>query len=265
MTRFNNQPSDRNLESFSFEHQGIKRQVYYGGSGLPVILMHEIDGFGPPFVSLLNRLADDFEVYAPLFYGPAGKGVHSIRGFARVCISREFTAFRLGKTSSMAGWVRGLAGEITKRKQIANVGIVGMCLTGGIVLATITEPCIAAAVSAQPSLPFALPWSSTKRKHDIGMSKEDIEKAALSKTPVLTLRFGSDYLSPSRRIGSILQQIPSAIAPPDNLKNIDGHPTLTGCYRSKSPEDVKELSRQTINETVTFLKQHLGEGTSHGG
>lgn len=259
VTRFNGQLDDHEFECFRFK----ERQVWYGGSGPPVILMHEIDGFGPPFVSLLNLLADDFEVYAPLFYGQAGKGVSNAGGFVRVCLSREFTAFRLGKTSSMADWVRRLAEEIKKRKQTAKVGIVGMCLTGGLVLATITEPCIAAAVAAQPSLPFALPCSSTRRKQDIGMSDQDIERAAMSKTPVLTLRFGADCISPARRVENILQQIPSAIAPPDYLKGIDGHPTLTGCYRSELPEDVKELSKQTITETIAFLKQHLAESAPH--
>lgn len=233
----------------------ISHPVWFGGDGSPIILMHELDGFIPAFMELALKLSETFTVHAPVFYGEVGEDFGGLTGPIRAyfCMRREFEVFRLGRTSPIAGWVRDLAADIHHRSDgVKGVGVVGMCMTGGIVLATISHASVAVGVAAQPSLPLALIGSPQRCQEDLGMNPDDIQAAADSGTPVLTLRYGCDPICPAQRIASITRQIPSASGPPDFLKGKWGHPTLTDSFRRG-----RNVSDQAINETVSFLLKHL--------
>ncbi|MFK8183345.1 MAG: dienelactone hydrolase family protein [Phormidesmis sp.] len=233
----------------------ISHPVWSGGHGPPIILMHEIDGFAPAFMQLAMRLGKAFTVHAPIFYGKVGERVNEVSAY--FCIRREFEFFRLGKTSPIASWVRELAADIHGQAEGSKgVGVVGMCMTGGIVLATISHASVAVGVAAQPSLPLGS-IGSRRRKEDLGMPPEDIQAAAQSGTPVLTLRYEHDPICPEPRISSITRQIPSAQAPPDFLCNRTSHPTLTDFFRKKEGTEIRNVSDQAIHYTLSFLSKHL--------
>lgn len=53
---------------------------------------------------------------------------------------QEFEVFRLGRTSPITGWIRELAADIHQQcPGVKGVGVVGMCMTGGLVLETISQ------------------------------------------------------------------------------------------------------------------------------
>lgn len=226
--------------------------VWSGGYGPSVVLMHELDGFSPAFMELALRLSQTFKVHAPVFYGEVGEFIGLPR--ALFCMRREFEVFHSGHTSPVANWVRNLAADL----QLANggqaLGIIGMCMTGGIVLATICDGAVAAAVAAQPSLPFSL---FQRGKKDLGLDPEDLQAASRSHTPVLTLRYGKDLICPAERIESLLATIPNAIQPPDFLATTSSHATLTDLYRREKPAATQQVSDQAIELVISFLRQHL--------
>ncbi|MEM9365095.1 MAG: dienelactone hydrolase family protein [Planctomycetota bacterium] len=242
----------------------ITHPVWSGGNGLPIILMHELDGFTRPFMHLAIRLSERFTVHAPVFYGQVGEAFSGRTGFVRAyfCMRSEFEVFRLGRTSPIAGWIRDLAADVhDQAPSVKGVGVVGMCMTGGIVLATISHASVAVGVAAQPSLPLMVPFGSQRRKEDIGMNADDIQAAAHSGTPVLTLRYGNDRICPAERLPSISRQIPTANGPPDpledKLKDKVSHPTLTDFFREGTKTDIQSVSDQAINHVISFLSEHL--------
>lgn len=242
----------------------ITHPVWAGGDGPPIILMHELDGFTEAFMGLAIRMSREFTVHAPVFYGQVGEAFRGPTGFLRAyfCVRREFEFFQLGRTSPVAGWVRDLAADIHHRFPDAKgVGVVGMCMTGGIVLATISHASVVVGVAAQPSLPLAVPFSTLRRKKDIGMNPDDIRAAAQSGTPVLALRYGKDRICPAQRLPSISRQIPTAKEPPDSLegklKDKASHPTLTDRFREETKPEIQSVSEQAIDHVISFLSRHL--------
>jgi dienelactone hydrolase len=211
--------------------------------------MHELDGFSKAFIHLALRLSESFTVHAPVFYGGVGEDFSGLIGLARAyfCIRQEFELLRLGKTSSITGWVRDLAAKIQhQHPESKGIGIVGMCMTGGIVLATISHPSIVVGVAAQPSLPSQIPFSSLARREDLGMDHHDVEAAALSETPLLILRYGKDKFCPAERMESIKVTIPSSLFPSqvlqDKLACQVSHATLTDRFRPGRSSEIKEVS-----------------------
>lgn len=243
----------------------IEHQVWAGGTGPSIILMHELDGFSLPFIQLALRLSDNFKVHAPVFYGQVGANFSGLIGVGRAffCMRKEFEVFRLGKTSPVASWIRHLAGEIqASDPERRRIGIIGMCMTGGIVLATISQESIAAGVAAQPSLPFKSPLASQKLLEDLGMDPKDVKSASNSSTPVLTLRYGKDKICPAERINSIMTHLPSAVFPSEQLQGrlerFDSHATLTDHYRQEKSHEVRSISDEVIKYVTHFLLEHLG-------
>jgi dienelactone hydrolase len=166
--------------------------VFSGGSGPAVIVLHEATGLSPGAVALGRRLVDaDFTVHLPMFFGhPEQTGM--ARGLLGLfCVRREFSLVRLGRSSPVASWLRALATHVHDPAAGPGVGVVGMCLTGGLALASVIEPTVRAAVSAHPALPGVLPFVPqplSKRRHSLDLSACDLERAAKRDTPVLALR-----------------------------------------------------------------------------
>jgi dienelactone hydrolase len=240
----------------------ISHPVWTGGSGQPIILMHELDGFTHSFMLLAMHLSRHFTVYAPIFYGKPGQEFSAPAAIAKLCIMREFEIFRLGKTSRIANWIRLLADHIHGRHANAKgVGVVGMCMTGGIALATVAQESVVAAVAAQPSFPLSLSFpflDSVDRRKNLGMDDEDVKSAAGSITPLLVVRYGMDPICPAERIMAISEQIPKAqLLDKEQFATIKSHATLTDSYREGTAADIKSASEAIVGEVVEFLLHNL--------
>lgn len=236
------------------EHAGQTHDVWEprggGAPGKPVILLHEMDGFGAPVQALAGLLAGQgFDVHLPVFEKPL-----------RMCVGSEFACMLSGRSSRVADWVRGLAAEVAAGRK---VGVVGMCFTGGIALATVTEPAVAAAVAAQPAVPFRAKYPRRWARH-LGLSegeRSEVAGALASGKKVLPVRFERDFVCPAGRVEEIAS-LPGA--EPVHWVAGRGHPTLTYLFRPKSrlTTSAKHAARQSASEdaigaVVGFLGDHL--------
>lgn len=175
---------------------GITHPTYRKGSGPGVIVIHEIPGITPAVIAFAEEVvARGFSVVLPSLFGREEASAtvrESLRSIARVCVSREFSLFALGRTSPVATWLRSLARELHAELDGPGVGAVGMCLTGGFALAMLADAPVAAPVLAQPASPAPV---GRARKADLGLSPGDLEsvKAKVAAgCQVLGLRYDRD-------------------------------------------------------------------------
>ena len=97
----------------SFTAAGFSHDTYRRGSGPGVIVIHEIPGITPPVADFANEVVDrGFTVVMPDLVGTPGKPVSTpylAASMAKVCISREITAWALNRTTPVTAWLRALA------------------------------------------------------------------------------------------------------------------------------------------------------------
>ena len=124
--------------------------VYTLGKGPAVIVMQEMPGIGPKFLSFCRRLAaEGFEVWVPHWFGPLGKT--SAANLVRVlCMRRAFNLFAKHKSGGMVDWMRALCAHVAASRKVERVGVVGMCLTGNFAMTLIADEHVWAAVASQP-------------------------------------------------------------------------------------------------------------------
>lgn len=169
--------------------------------GPPVIVLHELFGPSAETMELGEWLASHdppFSVHVPALFGTHGKT--SLTGLlgSKVCLRREFVLFRTGRTSPIVTWLSQLVAEVSDLHDGRQVGIVGMCLTGGFAFALVGEPAVAAAVASQPSLPLA-PLRSLRVRQDLGLSPQDVP-ADDAVGDLTVLRYEDDWMCPSARV-----------------------------------------------------------------
>ncbi|MGI9610470.1 MAG: dienelactone hydrolase family protein [Acidimicrobiia bacterium] len=231
---------------------GIAYDVYSGGDGPGVILMHEIDGFKDHVEALANHLVGEgFTVYVPKFFSGFWAGLLK-------CVRREFICVLGQRTSPISYWVGELAAVARQRDpEHRNVGVIGMCFSGGFALASLVTPGpVKAAVAAQPAMPWAGPaWMFTRsRELDLGLDPVDLttlkEELVAGTSRALPLRFEKDWICPRVRVDAIAEMDG---AEPLHLVSGGGHPTLTKHFREGGDED----SLAAISETASFLHDAL--------
>src|SRR5665811_922924 len=99
------------LDGFSvapMTFDGQTRDVYRGGSGPCVIVMHEIPGITPDVARFARIVADaGFTVFLPNLFGTPGRKMTPLYAggqLARACISHEFRVFAANETSPIVSW-----------------------------------------------------------------------------------------------------------------------------------------------------------------
>lgn len=194
------------FEAFDFTHDRRTYEVFRGGSGPAVLVLHEIPGLDPGVIDFARRLiAAGYTVYAPSLFGrPAAPatGREIVRSILRVCVAREFTKLA-DRTSPVVGWLRALAASAYRECGGPGVGVVGMCFTGGFALATALEPSVVASVMSQPVLPAPI---GQRRRAALGLDAEDlsiITARANDDLRVLALRFTNDRGCPPERFETL--------------------------------------------------------------
>jgi hypothetical protein len=188
----------------SFTAAGFERDVYRRGTGPGIVLVHEIPGITPKVTQFANELVDaGYTVVMPLLVGEAGKEVSNgyvMKSMAKVCVAREFSNMALNQTSPIIGFLRALARNLHNDVGGAGVGALGMCFSGGFALGMMVDDIMIAPVLSQPSMPFVLGLSKSKRTargKDLNLSPDDlltVQRRATEGCQVLGLRFTSDPL-----------------------------------------------------------------------
>jgi len=195
------------FEHSSFTAEGTTRAVYRVGTGPAVIVISEIPGITPNVARFARMVAGiGCTAVMPHLFGVDGKDPsvpYALRSGFTACVSREFTALALDRTSPVTTWLRALARAEHERCGGPGVGAVGMCLTGGFALAMMVDDVVVAPVLSQPSLPFPL---GRARRRALGISDADAERVrerVAAGVCVLGLRFTGDSVSPHERFAAL--------------------------------------------------------------
>ena len=207
---------------------GVTHPVHRKGSGPGVVMIHELPGLTPECIRFGEEIvARGHTVVLPVLFGTPGAPASPraiATSLAAVCVSREFHAFALGRTSPVAGWLRSLARELHDELGGPGVGAVGMCFTGGFALAMLADAPIAAPVLAQPASPFPI---GRRRAADLGLGPDDVA-AVRAKVDAGCQVLGVRYLG-DPAVGTRFETLSRALG--DNFLTVDlpgsRHATLT--------------------------------------
>jgi dienelactone hydrolase len=247
-----------NYAETSFTHDGKTKPVYVRGRGAAVIVLHELPGITPQVVRFADWVVEaGFRVYLPQLTGVAGRPVsfgYYLRVFAGVCISREFALLAAHRSSAVTEWLRALARHANRETAGAPVGVVGMCFTGNFALSMMLEPCLATAVTAQPSLPLSYGEGRPAALHLSPQELHCLKERCARGDKVLGLRFEGDKWCQAPRFETLRRELgqgfeaielPAAAANPDS-PNPHAHSVLTNDLIDRDGEPTKEAAKRVI-------------------
>jgi dienelactone hydrolase len=240
-------------ERGSFDADGRTHETLRRGEGPGVIVIHELPGITPLVARFAREVVDrGFTVVMPSLTGTPGRPMsfgYVLSGFAKVCVSREFTTWAVGRTSPVISWLRALARSLHDDVGGPGVGVVGMCLTGGFALGMMVDPIVVAPVLSQPSLPFAIGRS---RGADLNISEDDrasVAARAAAGCDVLGLRYVGD-----KAVGTRF----------DTLADLLGDRFIAVEISSRKPRDHSVLTEQrddaSVEQVLDFLVDKLRPG-----
>ena len=231
----------------SHTHDGRTHDTYRKGSGPGVVVVSEVPGLTQEVVGFAEELVGEgYTVVLPHLFGrlEPGYGAGDVaRTIGRVCVSREFTLLRTGRTSPVAGWLRTLARRLHDEVGGPGVGAIGMCLTGGFALAMMVDPTVVAPVLAQPSLPLPL---TRRGRADLGLSPADLDAVrdrARAGCRVLGLRYRDD-IAVGTRFSTLRTELGDAFI----AVELPGrkHSTLTVHRQDEAVSAVKEFLAENL-------------------
>jgi dienelactone hydrolase len=251
------------FELDSFTHDGKTKPVYRKGTGPGVVVISEIPGITPLVADFARRVVDlGCTVAMPSLFGEPGRpptNGYALQSLTKACISDEFACMATGTSSTVTVWLRALAKDLHGRAGGPGVGVVGMCLTGGFALAMMVDPEVVAPVLSQPSTPFPV---GAKRRHDLGVSDEDLQriKARIAEGAcVLGLRFRKDPAVPGERFDRLREELGEGFVAVE-LEG-DGNPDSKRPPHSVLTEDlVDEPGHETqaaLHQVLDFLRERL--------
>jgi dienelactone hydrolase len=263
------------LEDFSkesFEADGKRRDVFRIGTGPAVIVISEIPGITPLVAQFGRRVAAaGCTAVLPVLFGDPGRppgAAYMFQSIGPACVSREFSAFALKRTSPVTVWLRKLAAAEHERCGGPGVGVVGMCFTGGFALAMMVDDIVLAPVLSQPSLPFPL---SKKFKADIGISDGDlarVKERTAAGACLLGLRFTNDPFCFEERFETLRRELGDAFIAVEIDSapgNPHGHPQKAHSVLTEHLKDEEGTpTRAALDQTLTFFREKLGVGSGPG-
>ncbi len=249
-----------------FEAHGIALPVFRGGSGPPVLVMHEVPGITPECARFARRLVDEgFSVALPSLFGtpmaPMSAGSMGA-AFARVCVSREIRLLAKHQASPVTEWLRALCRQLHEEHDGAPVGAIGMCLTGNFALALAVDPWLMAPVLSQPSLPVGVSEAHRAALHASPDGLATLRRRARDEgLRVLGMRFTHDPLCPPQRFESLRRELGEAFegieidSSPGNPHGIRrlAHSVVT----LDLVDEEGHPTRQALQRLLAFLRQHL--------
>jgi dienelactone hydrolase len=257
-----------------FAAAGWRHDVYRGGDGPAVLLLHEMPSFSWRTVLLANRIRDHgYRLVMPILVGGVrdaqGAGLRGALGFAsdfgsslwRICVSREFVALIQGRSSPVTDYLIELARAEAAASGRSKVGVIGMCLTGGFALATAIDPVVGVAVVSQPALPFAIgPLKLIPgQAADLGLSDADHRQLLDRKDDpdfcVRTLRYETDSVAPKARVERIRDELGAAAT----LTWIPGrgHPVLSDATDGTPHAGARKELDEALASVIATLDERL--------
>lgn len=268
-----------------FDYGGMRHDVYRGGDAGPVLLLlHEMPSFGYRTVKLADYLRDPrtggFRIVMPMLLdgvreevtgtirtkvAAARDGLDFVVNVTKICISWEFVALAQRQTSPITTWLLALAREEAARHGVRQVGVIGMCFSGGFALATAIDPVVGVAVVSQPAVPFGagplrlIPGQAA----DLGLSDDDrrriLDRVGQPGFCVRTLRFEKDWIAPPERVAWIKKHLDPDEAfdcIPSQTKA--AHSVLSDATDTPKDPTTKPRIDEALRSVVKTLKDQLG-------
>lgn len=178
---------------------------------------------------------------------------------------REFHLFAAGRRSPITDWLRDLCAHVHTLRGGPGIGLIGMCMTGGLVFALCASPAVLAPVTCQPSLPIAL-FRSAKFRQDLGTAPVDIDAARTrvlaQGIDILGFRYSSGYTCPAERFDAAKLKFgdrfkPTTYPTPDPKHGLPrwSHSVLTGRYRPDQPES--HPAHRARRAVIAYLRERL--------
>ncbi len=245
---------------------GKRHAVHVAGEGPPVIVIHELAGISPMLLEFARRVRErGFTTHIPELVTRRGGPARLLFAGWQVCISAEFTKLARGKTSPIVGWLRSYAASVHADTG-ADIGVVGMCLTGGFALAMAVDTHVVAPVVAHPALPFGF---GSGRQADLGLSPSDL--AAIkhrSDLAVKGVRFSCDLVAPARRFDRLQEElgdrfvrtdVPSGRGTPLGFSRWE-HSVLNNARiqpRNPNHDAARAELDRVVDEVLDFLESRL--------
>ena len=257
------------MEGFTqvtFCAEGKTRDVYKLGSGPAVIVIAEIPGITPKVAEFGRKVAAiGCTAVLPRLFGTAGRAPsngYALRSVAPACVSKEFAAFAVGKTSPVTTWLRALARDVHSECGGPGVGVVGMCFTGGFALAMMVDDIVLAPVLSQPSLPIGF---SSKKKRDLGISDVDLarvkQRCATEDICILGLRFTGDALAPGERFARLREELGDkfvGVELDSSAGNPYGHPKNAHSVLTEHLQDREGTpTREALDQVLDLFRAKL--------
>lgn len=244
-----------------FATDGIAHEVFRGGAGPAVLILHELPGQTPQFWRFAHWVAGaGFSVYAPDLFSRPGETTGKIglvSATLKVCISREIHLLAANRSSPVTNWLRALARRASEECG-GPVGVVGMCMTGNFALSLVLEDCVAAPVASQPSMPAPLLPGSRASLH----LSADEKNALRNRTDVrvLALRFAGDPLCTAARFNELEKLLGARLEAhilPDAAANPDGNPKPHAVLTRDLIDAAGEPTRAAAERVLAFLGERL--------
>ncbi len=255
----------KDYQRFDFTDGRWTRPVYRRGSGPAVIVIHEMPGLHPAVVRFADRVAGaGMTVFCPVLFGVAGRpATHpasALTMLGGMCVRREFHAWSAGKSSPIVDWLRALARKAHAECGGRGVGAVGMCFTGGVALAMMTEPAVVAPVLSQPSLPMgkAAAAGIDASPAEVACAKRRFEHENLS---MIGLRFFGDPFVSDARFETLKREFG------DKFEAIELDPKDAAPGPLKHPHSVLTLNlaedgptKAAEERVIAFFRERTGAG-----
>jgi dienelactone hydrolase len=245
---------------FSLSHGSITHDVYFEGDGPAVVLMHELPGMTPGCLRAADRIVESgFTVFLPLFFGHPNQDSVVEGIFSTVlCIRHEFDIFTSNGHSPIAEWLRELCRVVDGKCGNRGVGLIGMCLTGNVVLSVMLDHSVRVPVMCEPALPFF-------HKSALGVPDADVEQAKLraAEVPILAFRFETDNKCPKERFNTLRStfgknistvEIPTGPHNPFDIPT-SAHSVLTDNYPNQ--DDPNHPVQHAFDEILLRFKRRL--------
>ncbi|WP_421852330.1 dienelactone hydrolase family protein [Oricola sp.] len=227
-----------------------KTPVYVSAEGeKPLIVLHELPGMSPSFIDYSRSMSRrGFRVYMPLLFKQPGTEMSASRSVV-FCMSGEFKRlFDRAPDKQDRPFTQALLQlieDVAAQQPDCDIGVIGMCLTGGFALAGIASPNVSAAVACQPSYPFFSGYET------LGLSDElraaiRARGNTLPKPCARLYRYSRDRISREPHASAAEELLGDAI---DRFPDLDGsaHSTLTG----------KSISFAVFDDVEEFLNARL--------
>lgn len=168
-----------------------------------ILLLQEITGINQKLVDFASYLSEEgYHVYVPDLLGPAMANKSAVSNLVRLpCIRAEIYQLAKGRPTKPTEWVHAFISEIAKKDE--QVGVIGMCLTGGFALTLMMHANVCAAVASQPSLntvPRASVFASSARKVMAENAAYAAQDVIRQKGGALAMRSCFDPMSPPSAI-----------------------------------------------------------------